>query len=97
MSNPAVKQVPMATMIPAHEEPIITVQVVGCKSGAIYVGHGAGQEQAAHNLLLGGVGTLYAAQANRLAEHEQAVIVPAGNALLSDSALRTILGGKRDS
>lgn len=97
MSDQAVKQVQMATMIPANEEPVIAVQVIRCKSGQIYVGYNAVQEQAAHALLLGGVGTLYAAQANRLAEHKQTRIVPAGANLLNDAQMLKIIQGKRDS
>ena len=91
-SSTHAKPVQMATMIPATEEPIIAVQVIGCKSGQIYVGHAPGQEQAAHNLLLGGIGTLHAAVSNKLAEHEASRIIPANGAMLAG-----LMGGKRDS
>lgn len=88
------KPVQMTTRIPAVEEPVIWIMVIGCKSGNVYVGHQPGQEMGAFDLCLAGSKMLHKLTAMKLAEHEKSgILVPPAGFILPEPPERR----KRDS
>lgn len=79
------KAVQMTTTIPADQEPVFMIQIIACKSGAIYVGHMPGRERHAHALCLDGARTLYAALLEKAAAamEEQSKIIGVSRSLES--------------
>lgn len=65
------KAVQIQTVVPGNEEPVFTIQIVACKSGAIYVGHTPGRERHAHALCVDGARTMYEALLAKAAEAMQ--------------------------
>lgn len=75
-SQPQGKPIRMTTVIPGHEEPVIWLMLVACKSGGVYVGTKPGQERSSFQLCLKGAETLHTLATRELAEYKTAQVQP---------------------
>lgn len=79
--KPAVTIVDMKTAIPAHETPTVSIMIVGCKSGALYIGQHEGKEQLSHSLCIHAADMLHKNALTLIAQQDDQRIQPVGTTL----------------